>query len=710
MAAPRPDYPAAHTAEGRKADAANYRPEVEGVRAVASLLVAIFHIWLGRVSGGVDVFFVVAGYLTTATLLGHINRYGRIQVGRFLSRLASRLLPASAVVLVVVFIASFAFLLPSQRKQTFAEILASAFYVQNWQLARSGVDYLTQDDFHSPVQNFWAMSVQGQFYLIWALIFVTVGVLARYLITLEARRLLVAALAVVVVASFAYATCAVTQNQSTAYYNTFARAWEFGLGGLAAIILPGLLINARLRMWAGWIGLAGMLSCGFVLQVSLLFPGAAALWPTVSVLLILIAGSGVHAAFGAERLLSTRPLVWLGGISYGLYLWHWPILVFVTEVTGERPGLGAGLAIIAAAIGLATLSKRYIEDPLHRRIPGPIAAPTRRRTLIPVAMIAVAAVIGGVGVLETGRASASDISRSHRVADAAGECVGAAALATGAECADSASWTSSIPTIDASDDGSGIDTAECSTTSGGVELKECVFGVSGGTRVVLIGNSHAASYAPAVRVVADDLGWELHVFYKTGCVFNSAARKDDTEQARSSCNRWNDKLDRELAAQQPYDYVITGYSAKKSRFVDDTGAVDPQAGVDGFRESWQPLIARGAEVMALVDNPVMDTIEQGRCAERAGDAESCRIPIDSAFAARDLIREAATDFEGAVAADFTDFYCTDAGCPLVVGGVKVYRDRGHITGTYMRTLAPYLAPEFERALGHPLSEVVDADR
>lgn len=685
----------------RKADASNYRPEVEGVRAVASVLVAVFHIWVGGVSGGVDVFFVVAGFLTTYTLLGHIRRYGRVQVRRFLGRLATRLFPAAAVVLIVVFIASFVFLLPSQRKQTFAEVLASAFYVENWQLARSGVDYLTQDDFHSPVQNFWAMSVQAQFYLIWAVLFVAVGLVARYVIKRDARTMVVTTLVAVVAASFVFATYAVAQNQATAYYNTFARAWEFGLGGLAAVILPGLVITAKWRLWAGWIGLAGLISCGFVLQGSQLFPGAAALWPTVSVLLILIAGTGPHATYGAERLLSSRPFVWLGGISYGVYLWHWPILVFVMEATGERPSTYTGLAIIAAAVGLATLSKRFIEDPLHRRTPRSGTGTLRRQTLIPVAMIAVAAVIGGVGVVGISRVSAADLTSSNQIADAGGDCVGAAALASAADCADSASWTTSIPSIDASDDGSGIDTAECSTTAGSTELKECVFGVAGGTRVVLIGNSHAASYFPAVRSVADDRGWELHVFYKTGCVFTAASRKNETEQARSSCIEWNDKLDRELAAQEPFDYVISGYSAKKSQFVNEAGEVDPQAGIDGFRESWGPLITRGAEVLALVDNPVMDTIEQGRCAERPGDALSCNIPLDKAFAERDLIREAATDFEGATAVDFTRYYCTGSGCPLVVGGVKVYRDRGHITGTYMRTLAPYLTAEFEEALGHP---------
>ena len=435
----------------QKKDSANYRPEVEGVRAVASLLVAAFHIWLGRVSGGVDVFFVIAGFLTTITLLGQIRRFGRVRPGIFLSRLASRLFPASAVVLVVVSAVSLVLLLPSQWKQTFTEVVASALYLENWQLVRSGVDYLAQDNFHSPVQNFWAMSVQGQFYLIWVALFVAVGFVVRRVWKTEDRRLLIVALAALTITSFAFSIYSVARDQPTAYYSTFARAWEFGLGSLAAVILPGLKVNATLRLIAGWVGLAGLISCGFLLQVSTQFPGVAALWPTLSAALILVAGTGAPSPRGAERLLASRPLVWLGGISYGLYLWHWPLLVFWDEVTGERPDALVGLIIIAAAIGLAWLSKTYIEDPIHRRVPrggggtgGPQKAadlaqtpdaraveprrPALVRAALPIAMLALGALAGGLALGGVDYASGQDLRLAHSVADKEGRCVGASAL------------------------------------------------------------------------------------------------------------------------------------------------------------------------------------------------------------------------------------------------------------------------------------------
>ncbi|WP_153038934.1 acyltransferase family protein, partial [Rathayibacter tanaceti] len=678
----------------RKADASGYRPEIEGLRAVASLLVASFHIWLGRVSGGVDVFFVVAGFLTTLTLVGQVRRYGRVRPVSFLTRLASRLFPAAAVVLVAVAALAPLLLRPSQLLQTFTEVLASTFYVENIALARAGVDYLAQDDFHSPVQNFWAMSVQGQFYLIW-LALVLVATLVAVLLRTRALlpRILLLLVAALTVLSFAFSVVLVGIDQPTAYYSTLARSWEFGLGSLAALLLPGRTLPAALRAVAGWLGLIGVVSCGLLLQVSTAFPGAAALWPTLSAVLVLVAGTGPAPRYGVARLLALRPLVWLGGISYGLYLWHWPLLVLWRERTGEDPGALAGLGIIAAAVLLAAASKRFLEDPLHRRAPA--ERPRRLRSLAPAALLSVAALAGVAGLTGTNAAIAADLSRAHALPVSTEGCVGAAAL----DNACPASWTTSLPALDASEDGSVLNTDECSTGNSGTELKECRFGDPTGRRVLLIGNSHAASFFPALRGVAEERGWDLHTFYKTGCVFSTAERRDDSAASRQSCTEWVAELQEELAAQDPYDLVVTAYSAKKSVFVDAAGEPDEQAGIDGFRESWAPLIARGSTVVAIRDNPVLPSLSLLACAERPGSAEKCRVPLAEAFADRELMAAAADGWPGAASVDLTRWFCDAEGCPLVIGGVKVYRDLGHLTESYARTLAP--------ALGRALDPLLD---
>lgn len=668
----------------RKADSANYRPEIEGLRAVASLLVASFHIWLGRVSGGVDVFFTIAGFLTTVTLVGQIRHSGKIRPIAFLRRMASRLFPAAAVVLVTVTALSPLLLRPSQLLQTSTEIVGSALFVENITLARAGVDYLAQDDFHSPVQNFWAMSVQGQFSLLWL---VLVG--AAMLVTLLLRRrvpllrALLAVVTIVTVLSFAFSVLFVQRDQPTAYYSTLARAWEFGLGSLAALLVPGRVLPTALRVLAGWLGLIGVISCGLVLQVSTAFPGTAALWPTLSAVLVLLAGTGSAPVAGVGRLLALRPLVWLGGISYGLYLWHWPLLVFWRETTGAEPNLLAGLGILAVAVLFAALSKTFLEDPLHRRKPS-----RRLHSLAPVALLSTAVLVGAVALVGTNIAIAADLTTSHALPVSAAGCVGAAARENEQGCGDS--WTTSLPAFDASEDGSVLNTDQCSTGNSGTALKECRFGDPAGRRVLLIGNSHAASFFPALRSLAEQRGWDLHTYYKTGCVFSTASRRDDSAVARRTCATWVDELQKELARQAPYELAATAYSAKKSVFVDAAGQPNEQAGIDGFHASWAPLIARGTTVVAIRDNPVVPSLAALACAERPGSADQCRIDRDQAFANRELMAAAAKGWPGAHAIDLTHYFCDDQGCPLVIGGVKVYRDLGHLTESYARTLTPYL--------------------
>ncbi|QJU54576.1 acyltransferase family protein [Herbiconiux sp. KACC 21604] len=676
----------------KKQDSPNYRPEIEGIRAVACLLVATFHIWLGRVSGGVDVFFVIAGFLTTVTLLGHVRRFGRIRPGTFLSRLATRLFPSSAIVLAVVAVLTFFVLWPPQWKQTFTEVVASALYVENWQLYRSGIDYLAQDDFHSPVQNFWAMSVQGQFYLIWAVMFIGIAIAMRFVWKRPIKPLLIGVLLLAIVVSFVYSLREVDRNQTQAYYNTFARVWEFGLGSIAAVVLPGLRIPAWVRTPLGWIGLFGIISCGFLLQVSTQFPGVAALWPTVSAVLILVAGTGASTRFGAERLLGTAPLVWLGGLGYGIYLWHWPILIFWVETTDERPSLLVGLAIIGASIALAWLTKRFIEDPLLRPRRATLPGRSWVRTSIPVAMMLVAALVGGASLAAVNNAIASDVASARERSSAGDPCFGAAAMADPGGCAHTFAWRRSVPELDAGEDGSPeIDGSDCATSPTGTQLKECIFGqVGSSTRVVLIGNSHAASLFPAFEKIAVDRGWELHVFYKNGCVFNTAPRLDDSETERDSCLEWGEKLQQRLAEQPPYDYSLNAYSAVKSHFLDDQGNPSDEAGIEGFREAWAPMIERGTTILAIADNPVLETTEQLKCEYRPGDARSCSVPRSKALDDRDLVIAAATDLPGALPIDLTAYYCDETECPLVIGGVKVYRDRGHLTATFASTLAPYL--------------------
>ncbi|WP_278102181.1 acyltransferase family protein [Microbacterium proteolyticum] len=668
-----------------KRASANYRPEIEGVRAVAAILVAVFHIWLGRVSGGVDVFFVIAGFLTTITLLGHITRTGRVSASGYLLRLAARLFPAAAVVLAVVGLLTPVLLVSSQWQQTFTEILASALYVENWWLFKSGNDYLARDNFQSPVQNFWAMSVQGQFYVIWLVFFLVAMLIVRARLAKDSRRALTLLVAVGSAASLAYAVYAVGVNQSEAYYNTFARVWEFGLGSLSALLLSGVVLPGILRAIAGWVGLAGIVLCGFVLNAGATFPGPAALWPTLAAVLVIVSGTGGPARGGVQNLLARRPLVWFGGISYGFYLWHWPILIFVIEVTGHRPDFLTGAGIIASAVLLAWLTHVWVEKPAMSWIR---VRPSRARPWAPVAALVLVAALAGGGLVATDRATESDLRATAELASSADECFGAGAV--DAQC-ETETWTESVPRLNANLDRSPLESTKCRTSTTGVEVKRCTFGVEGSDRrVLLIGNSHAAALLPAVVALAEQHGWEVTTYYKANCVFNTAPRRDDPPREVSSCLAWGESLRAELAQMPPFLFAVNSYSARKSVFLDAEGKPSEDAGVAGFREAWAPLIASGTPILAIADNPVVDAVRDLNCTYRPGSAEDCSVDRDTAFAERDLIIAAAQGTAGVYPLDLTDVYCDESRCPLVIGGVKVLRDKGHLTRTFAETLAPLL--------------------
>jgi peptidoglycan/LPS O-acetylase OafA/YrhL len=660
--------------------------QIEGLRAVAALLVAVFHIWIGRVSGSVDVFFVVAGYLITTTLLGHYAKFGRVRARYYLGRLARRLLPASLVVLAVVAAATFVFLPSNVWLPTMRQILASALYSENWLLAAESIDYLAKDAFHSPVQNFWAMSVQGQFYIIWLVVFAVIG-----LVTVAARNrtktVLVTLLALFGV-SLIYSVISTNTDQAFAYYSTFARVWEFALGGIGAIIIPKLRIPQMLRSVLGWIGLLGVLTCGFLLQVSQVFPGYAALWPTLSALLVIVGGTG-GGPFTAGRLLATRPLVWLGGISYGIYLWHWPILIFVLQHRkGETPSLEWGVLIIGAAIVLAWLTKLFVEDPIIRR--SQAATPRARRvaTVVPVAALVVV-VMGSSSLIGITQAKLdADQAYADTITSGAVPCLGAAS--TAAPCVNDDLPSPPIP-LDPREDNAEPNDYRCRTDPDDTDLKKCTYGPEDAdTSVVLIGNSHAINWFPALQSLTEDRGWKLDVYFKAACAFNTTDRSGPADEVES-CRVWNEKLENELARLPAYDYMLSSYSAGGEQFVNAEGQVDPDLGVVGFREAWEPLLDRGTTVWAMQDTPLLPQTAYDCYLRNLENSESCgTVAAADVFQSRDLIVEAATDLPGAEAINMNQYFCPDDECVLSAGGVNIYRDTSHFTSTWSLTLAPYL--------------------
>lgn len=663
-----------------------FRPEIEGLRAIAAILVAVFHIWLGRVSGGVDVFFVVSGFLITTGLLGHIDRWQRVDFALFWGRLLKRLVPVAYVVLCAVVVAGIVMMPKSRWKDTIEQVAASAVYLENWALAFRSVDYLAQHEAASPVQHYWALSVQGQFYLLWPLLVATAALVARRA-GIAFRSVLVAALGVIFALSLAFSIYFTARNQLFAYFHTAARAWEFSMGALLAVAIPYLKPAKPLRVALGWIGVVGIVSCGIVLQVSRVFPGYAALWPTLAAVCIITAGAS-GSRFGADRLLASRPMVYLGGISYGIYLWHFPILAFARQYAQpyDLPPL-AGAAILALAIGLAALTTRYIENRI-REPRGQTAA--RGRPLV-FALTCLAPVVLALGIWSVWYTAARQpLPAVVAKADHPGALARTAGFRyIGGEDVDV------VPgPLQVAEDRESLDQPGCVNDPDATEPGLCRIAGSAepsGKRLTLavVGGSHSSQWLPALKLIAQGSGWDVLSFTKSNCPFY-VGDSDVSEKEVGSCRKWNENVMQALLKLRPDAVFMTSTRYDKK--------ADDEFVPTGYINAWHRLAAAHIKVIALRDNPDFH-FDVSACVELHGaDSPICALPRGRLLEIPSPTELIAHPPATVRFIDLSDYFCDGQVCPPVIGNVLVYRHMNHITATYVKTLAPMLQSALRKAL------------
>jgi peptidoglycan/LPS O-acetylase OafA/YrhL len=659
--------------------ASHYRPEIEGLRAVAALLVAVYHIWMGRVSGGVDVFFVVSAYLITTLLLRQVERTGTISFVTFWGGLARRLLPMAMLVLFTIIVASVLWLPRPLWDETIQQTLASIVYLTNWQLAYDAVDYLQQGQSSSPVQHYWALSLQGQFYLFWPLIFAAALLIARRA-SVSFKVLLAGIFGVIFLASLAFSIVQTHANQTFTYFSTLARLWEFCMGAFLALA-PAIKLNRGTRALFSWIGLIGIISCGMILQVSQVFPGYAALWPVGCGVLIMMAGNS-GSRFGADRLLSWQPLVALGSISYALYLWHWPVLIFYRWFTHHGSlSLAEGCVVLGIALSLAALSTRMIEQPI-RLAPLELGKPRRLAkfvaySLAPVLLISCA---WGGFYLDQRQRDERPIVPEHP------DYPGARALESGFRYQGGADVPLYPGMLAIEDNVPVIYRDGCYRPDPDWQRTHCIYGDRNSTRTLaLVGGSHSVHWLPALDRLARQHGWRIVVYSKNKCLFSVSVA---TIQQDEWCEQWNQRTLEILLQDRP-----------QLVFTTSTRGSGAQEHVPlGFLQRWEQMRAAGIKVIAVRDTPWMK-IWVPECLEMKGhESPHCAQPADamlSSVSPVERVRQQAPDVHFI---DLTEYFCIDGECPPVIGNLIVYRDDSHMTVAYARTLAPMLGREIASAL------------
>jgi len=673
-----------------------FRPEIQALRALAVALVVLYHFWPGRLPGGyvgVDVFFVISGFLITGHLLREAESSGRLRLGRFWARRARRLLPAAYVVLAATLVATVLVAPQSLWEQWFRETLGATLYVENWVLAGDAVDYLAADGDPSPVQHYWSLSTEEQFYLVWPLL-VTLGAAVAARRGGTTRRTTALLLAAATAASFAYSLWLTAAHPAPAYFATTTRAWQFGAGALLALWLarPGRRPTSdALRSALSWTGLAVLAACALAYDDGTPFPGTAALGPVLGTVAVIAAGTP-SGRLAPTPLFTWTPVRQTGEISYALYLWHWPAIVLAPFALGHEAGLLERAALLVAVVLLAALTKRCVEDParfsrrwgLHH---------TRRTLGATVAATLAVSVLAGGGLAVAQHRVQEQEAVAARVAADPPPCFGAEEMDPEDPCDNPALDDVVVPApVAVSGDVAGP--RDCFVDVTSTELADCSFGPVDDPdvpHVVLVGDSHARALLPAFRELAEEGRLSVTAHLKSSCAWTDGPSDADGEAART-CETWKGELEPWLAehAGTTDAVVTTGYLRYLSG--------DPEQQAEDLAAAWQPVADQGVPVVALSDNPQHDE-KPSQCLDQglAADLDRCDLPERQAFPDPQVYEEAADAVRGAEFVDLTSFYCRGGTCPAVIGGVNVYRDTHHLTTTYTKTMTPYLERELRDA-------------
>ncbi len=698
--------------------ARGFRADIQGLRAVAVGLVVLYHVAQERLTGGfvgVDVFFVISGFLITAHLLERPPARFTDFTG-FWARRIRRLLPASLLVLVATIVATRLVGPETLWENTARQGGAAALYVVNWLLAGDAVDYLAAENVPTGMQHYWSLSVEEQFYLVWPLL---IGLLV-WLATrtrLPRRGVLGAGLALVVASSLAWSVHLTGTDPGAAYFVTPTRIWELAVGGVVAVLLTrgepagarrvepagwrAVLTGPGARAVLGWAGLAAVVYAAVTYDGSTPFPSWTAAVPVLGTAAVILATAGGEW-WSPGGVLGLRPVGWLGDISYSVYLWHWPLVVLV----GARWGLGtwSAIGIVAATLVLAAATKTWIEDPFrtatwNRRQGASYAAA--------VAGMAAVLVVAGMQLVEVDRRS-DQAEQAVQAALASNDpCLGAGALDPGRDCAPASGPVVPTPARAAQDRSDAYADVSgrrgCWASEPRYPVRTCDFGSEDAARdVVLLGNSHAGQWLPALQELGERHDWRVTTRLASQCASADVLLTYSTPQRARACRDWVRATVQEITRDTP-DLVVM--SNRVSLPVAGLSREESSPGyTDGYRKVLTQLARADIDVLVLRDTPapgdggkvesVPDCLaSHGTSTTRcSGPRADWVVPDpDPAQAAVEAV-----DDEQVVFADLNDRICEGETCQAVVGGVVVYFDASHLTATYARTLAPALADAMQQ--------------
>ena len=717
------------------ASGAPRRGDIQGMRAVAVLAVMLSHAEIAGFAGGyvgVDVFFVISGFLITGILAREVTKTGRVSIAGFYSRRALRILPAATVALLVVCAVSLLVYTTSNLRLVLQDIGAAALFSANIDFALAGTDYFSTNAFVSPVQHFWSLAVEEQFYLVWPAVIGLIMYLgarsrgasgsSRPATRAVALRRSAALILLLALLSFWWSVHRTGANPQMAYYSTFTRTWELSVGALLALAAGGIgRLPAAVKGVASWVGLLAIAVAVLTFDSTTPFPGWHAALPVVGAALVL--GGGIDGPRnGARLLLDTRPMRFVGNISYSLYLWHWPLLILPSAYVVRDLGLLERLLALGASVLLAWASYRWVETPFHHPAK---AAPqhdrssahpddsavsrahlrgtarahrrsvTRSLLLWPAAVAMVLTSVAGVWVYDASRTSeaAAALTRSSAAPATTEQLVADVAQASALAREDAPLPDALLPALPDLFGDITHPMGTCSASREALTIDICPSGDTKASRtIVLWGDSHIGMWMRPLEQLAKERGYKIVPFTKASCV-----PLDEVEwyrgKAYPECRKFGQWSLDQIARIKPDHIIISGFLGTPLVNESGTGPVpvgqDSERFTGGAKRMLSKVHSRlpDTRVTVLSDVSILEQ-DAGKClGSKRATMGTCVKPMSTAVASRNSGWRTAAAATGAHFLDLLPYFCAET-CPIVVGNTIVYRDANHITSTYAQKLKP----------------------
>lgn len=649
-------------------------------------------LWVRAGYIGPDMFFVVSGFLITGHIVSGIERKGRVDLVTFFARRASRLLPAAAAVTIVTTLVLPIFFPVTQWQRASGDSVASSLYFQNWRLAAVSTDYLGSHAAAGPLQHYWTLAVEEQFYFIWPLAVIVVTAIAARLARnnpLRVRIAVGALAATTIVCSLTYSYFYTASSPNAAYFVTPARMWEMSAGALLSVLtLPKLLSDRRVAAVLSWGAVAVLIALVYVYPRETSYPGLKATVPVLMTVTLLAVGQAAPGA-GAANALSVRPLTWLGDVSYSVYLWHWPILMVLLRMVQrhdpQASSLPQWMAILAllVTLGIGQLSYQYLEQPARR---SKLLNAKPQLALAMGGALTVVGVVTGLAVhqlvdhkISTGEARLASvkvpagagalITKSAHPYKLSGEVYPAPVLIA-------AQWSS------------------CGTTpETGSWVSKCIGGDTKATReIAVVGDSHMKQWLDAVNEIGARHGWKVVAYIHDSCPFNSAtlvrADLQNSGKRYTECTTWNRAVTKDLLADKNLKTVVTSSFGESA-----TSTTGEKGMTQGYLRLWQKLKAGGLNIRVIGDTPDPKYGVPDCIAANSSDPTPCRVRASDALDNKhEVLTDAARSSSAVTFFDPTPYICPGKYCYAVIGNMAVYVDNGHITSTYAKSMAAKLTP------------------